>query len=333
MVFEKEVSNKIKGIAALCVMLSHYFNRNEIVPPLCMISDGALWVGIFFLFSGFGLERSYQRKDNYLEGFFRKKIVKIYLPFLLAETVYTLAALYKGEKLSLIEVILGCSGILLKNTVLWYVWHILGCYIIFAVVKKWVTEKWQSGLWMVLYIGYLGLCVLLDVGNWWYISTFPFLMGLWIAGHQEQFEKGIAKRKGLLTILFWGLFALLQLAEYGIWVFPYIPTGFWITGIRLCLSPVLVMWMAMVMNELSHKENKSKTAQKRNPVKRAGDVVLSGLGQISYEIYLWHVTVMYVFGEWIKIYNPYGKAIVYSCLTIVVALLFSRLRFGFKRLV
>ena len=112
MVFEKEVSNKIKGIAALCVMLSHYFNRNEIVPPLCMISDGALWVGIFFLFSGFGLERSYQRKDNYLEGFFRKKIVKIYLPFLLAETVYTLAALYKGEKLSLIEVILGCSGIL-----------------------------------------------------------------------------------------------------------------------------------------------------------------------------------------------------------------------------
>ena len=136
MVFEKEVSNKIKGIAALCVMLSHYFNRNEIVPPLCMISDGALWVGIFFLFSGFGLERSYQRKDNYLEGFFRKKIVKIYLPFLLAETVYTLAALYKGEKLSLIEVILGCSGILLKNTVLWYVWHILGCYIIFAVVKK-----------------------------------------------------------------------------------------------------------------------------------------------------------------------------------------------------
>ena len=37
------------------------------------------------------------------------------------------------------------------------------------------------------------------------------------------------------------------------------------------------------------------------------DTVLSGLGQISYEIYLWHVTVMYVFGEWIKIYDEIAR--------------------------
>ena len=57
----------IKGIAALCIMLGHYLSSFPWYIGGWL--HGYLWVGIFFFYSGYGLRRSVETKENYLENF------------------------------------------------------------------------------------------------------------------------------------------------------------------------------------------------------------------------------------------------------------------------
>lgn len=85
----------MKGVAAICIMLSHLISSPK---PLTILFYGPLWVGVFFFYSGYGLYTKVNEPD-YLNGFLLKKAKKIYLPFLLAESAYTLSSAAMGGSL------------------------------------------------------------------------------------------------------------------------------------------------------------------------------------------------------------------------------------------
>jgi peptidoglycan/LPS O-acetylase OafA/YrhL len=82
-VWSKDVTNIIKGIAILMIVLGHAGNRipgARVLTPL-----GAVGVGLFLICSGYGLEKSYIK--NGLSKYWTKKLYGIYMPWVLIEVI------------------------------------------------------------------------------------------------------------------------------------------------------------------------------------------------------------------------------------------------------
>lgn len=186
---DKKIGNVLRGIAALGVMLGHltymlpwYIHR---------LFPGELFVGLFFFFSGYGLYVSLTKKD-YLSGFLKKKIVKIYLPFLLAESVYTILILSTKQEFTLSSFILGSMGIRLYNKVLWYVVELLLINLLFFFISKYATRLPKRRIivtWIILYVVFILMGVALDIDTCWYLSTSAFLIGVVAALDKAVFKK------------------------------------------------------------------------------------------------------------------------------------------------
>lgn len=51
---------------------------------------------------------------------------------------------------------------------------------------RYVIHRLQRMLWSFGYIAYMLACVCLDVGNWWFISTSGFLVGMLAYKYKKQ---------------------------------------------------------------------------------------------------------------------------------------------------
>lgn len=84
-------TKSIKGILSILIMLGHIFATKNIMNngiDLLIVSPGFLYVGMFFFYSGFGLVQGYINKKSYLHNFLYKIFSKIYVPFILMNTIY-----------------------------------------------------------------------------------------------------------------------------------------------------------------------------------------------------------------------------------------------------
>ncbi len=78
-----ETTKALKGISALCIMLGHIGNITK-VPFLWIFWKSALlFVGLFLMFSGYGLMYNFINRENYLNHFFRNRILTIVIPLYL----------------------------------------------------------------------------------------------------------------------------------------------------------------------------------------------------------------------------------------------------------
>ena len=77
----------VKAIACLFIIYTHGGLAG--FPVLfSWLPGGAYWVGCFFFMSGYGFAYSLRHKDHYLDGFLKKKVVEIYIPFVFAECFF-----------------------------------------------------------------------------------------------------------------------------------------------------------------------------------------------------------------------------------------------------
>lgn len=86
--FDKYSSIIIKGVAIILVILCHLGGKtgSVVFTPL-----GGIGVAIFLFLSGYGLEKSYEKKG--LNNYWKKKISYVFLPYLAIELVASGAGL------------------------------------------------------------------------------------------------------------------------------------------------------------------------------------------------------------------------------------------------
>ena len=138
---KKENAIQIKGLMSLVVMLGHIA---PFMGNFYYILSGGIAVGIFFYYSSFGSRISLKNK-NYFKDFFKKKVIKIFIPYIIANDIYFIStAFQKDFKLenSISSVILQIIGLKLSNSVLWYVWHLMGFLVIFYLVEKYLKNQY-----------------------------------------------------------------------------------------------------------------------------------------------------------------------------------------------
>lgn len=301
---DKDESANIKGMAALFVMLGHLFTSEY---PLVaqFMSAGCLWVGLFFFYSGYGVMYSYRNNIDYMHGFILNKIFKIYIPFVIAETIYTISYIViNPDAYSVKDIIADCLGVHLLNGSLWYVVHILLFYFLFYIIQKCTHGNLNVWLWLGIFVVYLALAVGLDIGNWWYISSFALVMGVCYLDLQKWYD--ILLENGMLRILivcgFAISFFLLQLAKYFSFAIIPIPITWYITFLDMVTVPFFVM-LVWIFTERVH-------------IFRG--VIMKFLGKNSYEIYIYHLLVLLWLNQ-IENMNLWIKAILLVGITCIVA--------------
>ena len=293
---DKNSSQAIKGICAIIVMLGHYDVCGLFTNVACVL------VGIFFFYSGYGLKYNLDNKENYLDYFIGKKIMTLYLPFLIAESSETIIKCIQMQSpIVSVHTALSCMGVFLSNGSLWYVIELLVLNLLFYLIYK---CKIQEIIWMILYILFMLLAVRFDVGTWWYISTICFLIGIYYE-----------KLKWIMAYVFSNTFPKILLSclaimlymsgEYvsriSIWKFSIITRNHLCVAIQLLFVPV-GMFFCWMLTEYIDPKNRLTTF----------------VGKISYEIYLWHMGVFVVISELLPA-QEILRGGVSACVTILVA--------------
>ncbi|MBR1906183.1 MAG: acyltransferase [Clostridiales bacterium] len=289
-------SKAIQGFAAVAIIVHHL--AQELAQDAGAIGFftelGVLFVGIFFFFSGYGLYTSLKMKENYLKGFLKKRLVTILIPFYMCILVFTAAACIGGMKFTPVQLLGILSGWFLLNQHMWYIVEIAILYIAFYIIYRLIKNRTAATVVMGIFViammaGSLVLCHGKDMsasgwfqGEWWYNSSFLFVIGIIVSKHSEGLRKIARKGYIVLLVIFGALTGLLgpqtqyMLKNYSYWSEIPGETRAILDKLR-CLSVQLpwiicfVMFLLLVMMRV-----------------RFGNPVLKFLGSISLELYLIH---------------------------------------------
>jgi peptidoglycan/LPS O-acetylase OafA/YrhL len=176
-----EQTQYLKGIAILLIILCHTIGQAKettIATPL-----GGIGVAIFLFMSGYGLQESY--KKNKLSGFWRKKILRIFVPYTIFITIKCIILADFDFKKYLLD-------IFFIHTSYWYIGYLIKCYIVFYISSLF-NEKHKL---LVLALGsMLSLFLLPEIEA---EQSFSFIMGV-IASIKIKEIRSLSK-KGLYII-------------------------------------------------------------------------------------------------------------------------------------
>lgn len=134
----KIITNRYKGLFAILIVCHHIALSVSNLPiyliPLKYI--GFSVVGYFLFVSGYGLMYGYKNKNDYLNGFIRKKISRILLPYLCIQIVWLLYCICTG-KFVLIEYIQNFCG----GGTNWFVIMIILYYVVWYLAFSHYNDK------------------------------------------------------------------------------------------------------------------------------------------------------------------------------------------------
>lgn len=315
-------SKDLLGYFAIMIVVHHTVqnliqNRGLNVGIMTVFENmGVCFVGAFFFFSGYGLVKSYLEKVNYLDGFFKKRILKIIIPFYVVNTFFVIIFNMMGyiEKQ---EMPLCITGIFMANDHMWYLVEIVLLYSLFYY--NFTKSKSEEEAFLKMFAEILAIIIISLLighgpfwfqGEWWYNSTLLFFIGMVISRFDKTVISFVKRNYSLIisvTAVLFFIFHHLTLSAIN-------SAGYWteyedITWIESLLDkvqtltvqiPMIICFVFLVLL----LGLKIKT----------GNKVLSFLGDISLEIYITHRLFIILFGN---IKSPF----VYISLVLIFAVI------------
>lgn len=204
-------STAIKGVFALLIVFSH---MNSYLAPGGFLDEpyrqimtmiGQLMVTLFFFYSGYGIFKSWQKKPNYSEGFFRKRVLKVLVHFDLAVALFAVLNLILGiqqTKRSWLLCWFAWGSIGNSN---WFVFDTLVFYLITLAAMllirriRYKTQVFCTLITVLCVAFWFGMRKLRGAETWWYDTVLCFPAGLWYGLLQDKID-ALAKK----TLLWWG---------------------------------------------------------------------------------------------------------------------------------
>lgn len=175
-IFTKEQTQVLKGIAILYVLLGHMGYLD---------TAGAWGVHIFLFVSGYGVYCSAQKG---MKDFWQKKVVKVFLPYLIFTSIFIFVRLILGEKLSFSTVFISIFGLDFGKNVdstMWYISYLFSWYAVFWFGwHSWKKSKrgcviCSVIIWLsMVFAGYKGWIWHNRTIAWAYAFSFP--MGIFV---------------------------------------------------------------------------------------------------------------------------------------------------------
>lgn len=301
----KKTTNIIKGASILAIILCHIsqqmIDSGRIISVTYANIGGYLSVGLFFLCSGYGLTISKNSNINYFDNFISKRIVKVYIPFVIINLIYLiLNVILYDNTYKILDVILLITGVNLIDGVYWFVIVIVLFYLLYYFLFKYLEDNIANLLLFLIIIVACLLMYLNDVGKWWYISLLCFPVGVYLSINIKKIFLilNLHYFKILISTLILFLISTLIGGPGSGFI-----SLFFRTISSICFSILFIVIIFKV---------------------RLTSDILEFMGKISYEIYLIHK--LPIFFDFILI-NLNGKVSVYIYLLIIIisAVLFKKI--------
>lgn len=235
----------MKGIAAFLIIFAHYTSRmSGVIFPFTLLGGGgAPGVTIFLFISGYAETYQLMKKGNsYFHGFIKKKICRIYIPWVIVTALF--AALFRvTDTKILLQSFFTFRTIYRDDAYNWFVIYILVCYLtlfIWGCICERTKEN-PSGKNYLIVIGAVSLlwfviCYTLNLGIHWYGNSFTFLFGCLAATYRNSLMRHTHKHRIFKLFLF----------AFGFCVFflfsAYFDTRFLVTIARIGMSLTLSLF-------------------------------------------------------------------------------------------
>lgn len=263
----QDITLSIRGIGMLLIVFVHAIEGFLNLQTYFIYVSGVLGVAACFLVSGYGLHKSFLRKESYLKGFLQTKALRMLLPYAVLYIVYLVFTLFAGDTPSLSVIGNELITLQLDGLLLWYLKVQLLCYVIFYLCYRFIPgSKARMAavfggivLWMIL-------AMALDFGVSWYNTCLFFPVGLLLAEYERPVLRLLRKPVSILVntgatvllfavIYFFGRFGLDLLYD---WVY-------------------MLVFNAALIGMLMHLR---------------GSRLLNAFGKYSMEIYLLHLLLL-----------------------------------------
>ena len=281
--FNLQETLPLRGILAVCVFLNHLSAHLDAASP--WVLDFEMWgtpsVACFFLLAGYGLAYSVKTKGPaYLDGFFRKRLSKLLLPFAMMIIIYQSYKIMCGT--------FSWHGLLVEpSRFSWFIYVLLVWYVGFYLCFKNSCSHKSSILKVWLFtVVYMSVTVKLHLIYYW-ISILPMPMAITYVFYEEKSRNYIQQHPYLSLSVVGGVFAMVMgYTLYGIYVHQ-------LPGWGPLVYTTLPIWVVFFTYMLGGAKN----------------VITNFLGRISYEIYIVHGFILLLLGDIIIASNPHLNSI------------------------
>lgn len=332
---DHSVVKGVQGFAAMGVILHHVtqiatqygqYNKGFIN---VMNDAGVLFTALFFFCSGYGLVTSLLTKEDYLKGFLRKRLPAVLVPFYVCNWLFIIVNLVMGARPKPLDLVLYISGLVLLNDQMWFIVELAIFYVVFFLFYR-KRKEGKLPLWKMaaalavmtavsLFLGHDGLPDsqgLWFYGEWWFNTSWAFLVGMIIAKYKEPVVNFVKKQyvwlMPVIVLATIGLYraTMYMLAHAGYWKeWPGYP-GYKEKFLTFCVQCPTVIVFVLMLFVISMK------LQFKNRV-------LSFLGMIALETYLLQNIFITYLRPVIKMDMLFYVG-VYAC-TILLAVLVHKL--------
>ena len=197
----KDNTIRIKGIACIMVVITHICAQLKGEGILALPADiGFLAVGIFFFCSGYGLMYNYKFREDYVQGFFKRRLFPILIPFWMTNIIYIIAKIIAdSKKIRIMDIFQYVLGTKLICGNLWYIQCIIVLYFIFFICARFIKNK--KLMFVLLIILSLLYNFLWQINYKIFGQMIPFTIGLIIANYDGEKIKEIIKRRYCVMLL------------------------------------------------------------------------------------------------------------------------------------
>ena len=194
---------------------------------------GVFCIGFFQFLLGYGA--MWEREEQKLNGFVRKKVVPVLISFFFCSYAYMIVTQIMGARYSSVRLITAFFGITLLNDQMWFAVEVILLYLLFYVVYKNITDLRKANtVFLIVVLAFMTGSFFLGhykgqgitnwfFGEWWYNTTLCFFLGMLYEQNQEKLEsvmqKNYAKIIICVSMLFVGTVILMVyvLQTYGYW--------------------------------------------------------------------------------------------------------------------
>ena len=332
-VFPVSVTNELKGLGILTVVFAHFaymkVTNADFLFPLSIIAG--VGVDLFLFMSGFGLTVGMLKRPMKTVDFYKKRVIKIFIPFWIALIIMFIAdAVFMDKTYSvgyIIKSMLGffptADGFGDVNSPFWYITWMIMFYLLYPLVF-FKDKPWLSAIILAVIATIIGTFNIFDLGSNWLhrLHTVAFSMGIILAwllqvkeGKKNRFIEYIKDFRDnskdmkyiVIAIMFVIVFYVSQRTGAGSWpaLTAILGQGFFVEQ----LMSIVIMLAFTVIFILKKVDSK----------------FLTMYGVYSYEVYLIHWPLMAKYDIFFVYLPAWAAVIAWLVAFILVSMLLQRL--------
>ena len=306
----------IRGFCALLILLVSIepFTRKTFVFN-AFRGLGFLLSGVFLFYAGYNMINNFKNQSKPFDKFWRKKIVRIYLPFVISNILFLSINKYcNGVVYSNDILVKNALGINCANPLTWFIYCILVYYLCSWVVlnilkivsgkclKSWTLITSSIIILIVYHFGFKFIINYVNItGTMESLCPLTLFLGMLYGIVDDKFNK-LLKNDSLYEVLF--LFFFFALAVFSFASLNSYKFLIFTPKLSQYIAPILlVILLVLICNKLNLKSK-----------------VLDFFNKISLEIYLFSTVILMLLNN-IKytVNNNYVMFIVYLIITIALS--------------